>query len=225
MSRLRSNFWLLVSAITPLFVVLSAIRLALTPLFFSLEYQLPGFPPDAYGFTLVDRMAWADFSIEYLLGRIPHQTLAQAVIADGSPLFNDRELLHMLDVKNLTTAALTIWYITLLVVITGILVARKNKEWGAFLTAIQHGAAATLIALFTILLGVWLNFNWLFTKFHEIFFEGDSWLFHPTDHLIRLFPLRFWQDLFLFIGAVSGLISMIVLLAARIYRSRKARSS
>lgn len=220
MTRLKNQFWLLVSAITPFLVVLSAIRLALTTLYITLEYQLPGFPQDAYGFSQAERMSWAGFSIDYLLGRIPHQALEQAAIADGTPLFNERELIHIFDVRNLAAAALTIWYITLLVVIAGCLIAWRKNELGAFINALQHGAAATLMAIFTILLAVWLNFNWLFTKFHEAFFEGDSWLFHPSDHLIRLFPLRFWQDLFLFIGAVSVVISLVVILSARAYRRK-----
>jgi len=36
-----------------------------------------------------------------------------------------------------------------------------------------------------------------FVGFHALFFEGDSWLFLYSDTLIRLFPLRFWQDAFL----------------------------
>jgi len=225
MTRLKNTFWLLVSAITPLLVVLSSIRLALTSLYITLEYQLPGFPLDAYGFTQAERKSWAGFSIDYLLSRIPYHTLAQTVIADGTPLFNERELIHMLDVRNLTAAALILWYVTLLIVITGCLIAWRKNELKAFFNAVQRGAVATLMAIFTILLAVWLNFNWLFTKFHEVFFEGDSWLFYPSDHLIRLFPLRFWQDLFLFIGAVSVIISLVIILSARAYRRKGMRSS
>ncbi len=45
-----------------------------------------------------------------------------------------------------------------------------------------------------------------FSGFHALFFEGDSWLFAYSDTLIRLFPLRFWQDTFLFatLIAVAG---------------------
>jgi uncharacterized membrane protein len=42
-----------------------------------------------------------------------------------------------------------------------------------------------------------LAFWQFFTLFHGLFFEGDSWLFLYSDTLIRLFPIRFWQDVFL----------------------------
>jgi uncharacterized membrane protein len=44
-----------------------------------------------------------------------------------------------------------------------------------------------------------------FTGFHALFFTGDSWLFEYSDTLIRLFPLRFWQDTFLFAAAIAVL--------------------
>lgn len=44
-----------------------------------------------------------------------------------------------------------------------------------------------------------------FEGFHSLFFEGDSWLFLYSDTLIRLFPLRFWQDTFLFAAGIAVL--------------------
>ena len=66
------------------------------------------------------------------------------------------------------------------------------------------GAVAVVV-----LTGMFLlpNVFWsFFAGFHSIFFEGDSWLFEYSDTLIRLFPLRFWQDTFLFAAglAVAG---------------------
>ena len=215
MKPLRKIMWVLVSATTPLLIVLSTIRLALTPLFITFEYRLPGFPPDLYGFSQAERLGWARFSIHYLLGKISHNALEMASLADGSPLFNNREIVHMLDVRNLTTAALTSWYFLLLFLLAAFFFAWQKKDLEPFFQSIQRGASATLLLIFSILLAVWLNFNWLFTKFHEIFFEDDSWLFHPTDHLIRLFPLRFWQDLFIFIGGVSVIISLGIILSLK----------
>jgi integral membrane protein (TIGR01906 family) len=49
-----------------------------------------------------------------------------------------------------------------------------------------------------------------FTLFHELFFKGNSWLFENSDTLIRLFPLQFWQDAFLWVGiiAVGGALGL-----------------
>ena len=43
----------------PALFVTTAIRVALTPLFVNIEYHLPGFPADEYGFTSADRLTWS----------------------------------------------------------------------------------------------------------------------------------------------------------------------
>jgi integral membrane protein (TIGR01906 family) len=48
-----------------------------------------------------------------------------------------------------------------------------------------------------------LAFWQLFTLFHGLFFKGDTWLFLYSDTLIRLFPMQFWQDAFLWAGVIS----------------------
>jgi uncharacterized membrane protein len=46
-------------------------------------------------------------------------------------------------------------------------------------------------------------FDVFFTWFHGLFFEGDSWLFLFSDTLIRLFPIRFWEDAFLLAAVIA----------------------
>jgi integral membrane protein (TIGR01906 family) len=53
---------------------------------------------------------------------------------------------------------------------------------------------ATLSAAGALGLYILLNFNNFFTRFHHLFFEGDTWLFRRDDTLIRLFPNDFWFD-------------------------------
>ena len=64
-----------------------------------------------------------------------------------------------------------------------------------------------VIGLFAI-----ISFWNFFTFFHSLFFKGDSWLFLYSDTLIRLFPMRFWQDVFLLVGLIT-LISSLALVA------------
>jgi integral membrane protein (TIGR01906 family) len=61
-----------------------------------------------------------------------------------------------------------------------------------------------------------------FTLFHSLFFEGDSWLFAYSDTLIRLFPLRFWQDAFLWAAviALGGGLGLALGLKARRDKAR-----
>jgi len=72
------------------------------------------------------------------------------------------------------------------------------------------GAAGLIVLSFIliVLISVTLNFDQLFTAFHRVFFEGDTWLFYSSDSLIRLFPMPFWVNVFVVIGVISALLSI-----------------
>jgi len=91
----------------------------------------------------------------------------------------------------------------------------KNNWLRALLRALQDGAKITLAIIIGILIYVSINFNQLFTLFHQVFFDGDSWLFYLSDTLIRLFPIKFWQDLFIYIGSFCILTSSILIILGR----------
>jgi integral membrane protein (TIGR01906 family) len=82
----------------------------------------------------------------------------------------------------------------------------NGLSWGGWLTLGAIGATLVAVAL---------NFDALFTDFHHLFFTGDTWLFYYSDTLIRLFPLRFWSDAFIFTGALTALDGLIFILVGR----------
>jgi hypothetical protein len=66
------------------------------------------------------------------------------------------------------------------------------------------GLAVTIGLIVVIGIAVNPNVFWnFFTGFHTLFFEGDSWMFLYSDTLIRLFPIRFWQDAFLWAALLA----------------------
>ncbi len=214
----KSFVYTLIAILTPILIITSGMRVALSPLFYHLEYRLPNFPPDEYGFTLTDRLRWADFSIDFIAGRIDSDTFSGARLPDGSRLFNEREIAHMVDVRDLTVIMLWVWRFLLILFIDAYFVSRKDQDRNIYFRAIATGGKATITIIAGVLLFLVINFNQLFTAFHRIFFEGDTWLFFYTDSLIRLFPLKFWQDLFIFIGLLSLVFSVAVIL---IYRKKR----
>jgi hypothetical protein len=101
----------LVTLLTPIFLLGLGLRVLLTPLFYNIEYRLPWFPPDTYGFTQADRLRWAPYAVDYLLNDADISYLGDLTFENGSPLYNERELSHMQDVKLVTKGALRVWYI------------------------------------------------------------------------------------------------------------------
>ncbi len=193
----------LVAILVPLALLLSATRLVLTPAFVRLEYQTPNFPEDSYGMTQQERLRYAPLALDYLLNDADISFLADQTFADGSPLYNDRELGHMEDVKTLTQTALNIWMLSLLLLLASALWAWRAAWLDEFKTMLAHAGRSTLMLIAAILLFALLSFNVFFTAFHGLFFEGDSWLFLFSDTLIRLFPIRFWRDMVLVLGLLT----------------------
>ena len=209
----KSNpLFILIVILVPLLIITSGMRIALSPIFFNLEYRLPNFPPDSFGFTLSDRLQWADVSIDFISGRVDENTFRTASFPDGTQLFNEREIAHMIDVRNLTVIMLWVWRILMVIFLLSYFYTKREGISHLFLTALGFGAKITIGIILAILLFLAINFNQLFTAFHRIFFEGDTWLFYISDTLIRLFPLKFWQDLFIFIGGFSLAASICLLL-------------
>lgn len=194
----------------PVALLLTSVRLLLTPAFVRLNYGLPGFPQDPYGYTAAERMQWATVALEYLLNDEPISFLGDLRSEAGGPLYNARELKHMLDVKILVQQAMAVWLAALAVsAVLGLVLA----QWGGVAEAwrsLRSAALAALAAMGLLLALIVAFFPFVFVGFHRLFFEGDTWLFSYSDTLIRLFPERFW--LTAFVAIVLGTIAMAVLL-------------
>lgn len=207
----------LVSLIIPFLLILLGVRLLLNPAILPFEYAMPGFPDDTYGFSLQDRLKWGTYAIDYLLNNAGTQYLSDLRFGDGSPVFNAREVSHMLDVKIVVQGAL--WTLVLLLVaLSGLGVwawrggwmddfrrSVSRGGWWAFWGVIGPAALAGVVFLIGGAQGFYILFWNIFSGFHAIFFEGDSWLFLYSDTLIRLFPIRFWQDMFLYVFLFTAL--------------------
>ena len=200
----------LVALLVPIALIGLGLRVLLSPLFLQIEYSMPYFPPDEYGFTKDDRLRWAPYALDYLTNNEDISYLGDLRFDDGTPLYNERELSHMDDVKLVTQGALRVWYITLALLLLLGVWAWFGGWWQAYLLGLMRGGwlmiglAATVGLI--VVIGIVINPNvfWnFFAGFHSLFFEGDSWLFLYSDTLIRLFPIRFWQDAFLLAAVIA----------------------
>ena len=209
MKFINRTIYILLIIILPLLIVITSIRLVLSPLFLDVEYRLPGFPADDFGFTFQERLDWAKISLNYLVNNSGIEYLANQKLANGQPLYEERELSHMKDVKDLTQSVLLVWYFLIALFALSILFFWNNGMLKDFWKAIFLGGWVTIGLVAMVILGVFLDFNALFTGFHRIFFKGDTWLFLYNNTLIRLFPERLWQDVFLFIGGFSIFFSAL----------------
>jgi integral membrane protein (TIGR01906 family) len=208
-------FSLIVTVLTPLVILMIAIRLLITPTFARIAYQMPGFPADPYGFTEEDRLIWSEPAIIYLVNTEDIAYLSNLTFENGEPIFNEQELSHMEDVKAVVTGMRVGLAIGMLILLAISILAARGRWQPLLNKAFNRGGWAVIGLIAAILMFVALNFNSLFTWFHQIFFESGTWQFHPSETLIRLFPMRFWQDAFIFVGLLSIVFGVIMILLTR----------
>lgn len=212
---------ILITVVTPVFLILLSVRLLFTPLSLELEYRAPGFPADRYGFTLADRLRYGRISIDYLNNdqgiefladlQFPDEQTAPAEscmwMTDCTRIYNERELQHMVDVKQVLHSAMN----TLLALGAGLaalgLWAWRGDWLKDYIHGLRRGGWLTIILIGLILILVAVLFNFLFETFHRTFFASGTYLFLYSDSLIRLFPERLWRDAFIAVGVISGLFA------------------
>jgi integral membrane protein (TIGR01906 family) len=215
----------LLTAVVPLLLILTSVRLLLTPAFVRLEYRLPGFPEDRYGFSQQDRLRWAPIALDYLLNDDGIEFLGDLRFSDGARVYNPSELQHMEDVKDLTGLALTVWRA---LIFAALLLGALTAATGGALSlwsALRRGALWTLVLMAALAAGIALAFSFVFVGFHELFFDPGTWTFRYSDTLIRLFPERFWRDAFTFIAMGTLLMAGVIWLLAKSQLSRLRRST
>lgn len=224
-----TQFILIVSV--PILLVVGMVRLTMSNAFLHFEYNRPNFPADPYGFTTEERLEYAPPAIEYLLNnegisflsdlRLPKDRVPADICipapenTDLCYMFNERERIHMQDVKIVTKATYNIGLLSAgLTILSALYLWRYSKVH--LRAALFGGSVLTLGMIGVIIVSALTMWEIFFTGFHQIFFEGDSWLFRYSDTLIRLFPEQFWLDAALLIGGGSILGAVIILIIVSI---------
>ena len=148
--RMKNKLYLVISwlitLLIPFILIGLGIRVLLTPLFPNIEYRMPYFPPDIYGFSTQDRLHWGMDGINYLLNSADVSYLGDLKLSDGTPLFTEPELSHMHDVKVVVQNFLKIWYIVIVVLILLGVWAWRGKWWSAYSQGLRRGGWLTLRA-------------------------------------------------------------------------------
>jgi len=216
------------TVLTPVVLILTTVRLLLFPWFLVFEYSLPDFPADSYGFSQPERLEHARSALDYLtndadisyLGNLrfpagqsaPPESCRE--MDDCNQLFNQRELKHMLDVKKVTGQVLIVWRMAAVLLVLCGLTAWSNARVREYWLAVARGGWLTALISGGVVVLVLLAFGFVFVAFHDMFFASGTWMFLYSDTLIRLFPERFWRDVFLFalgVPAVLGVILAVII--------------
>lgn len=138
--------------------------------------------------------------VDYLKGKRPDLHIDAMIDGETVDFFNEREILHMVDVLKLAETARFVrnFSIIVAVLIVALMIATKGKR------VIRSSCKSFLISETMMLclgltLGLFIlsgNFDVFWIKFHQIVFTNDLWLLDPrTDRLINLVPEHFFYNL------------------------------
>jgi integral membrane protein (TIGR01906 family) len=206
-SPIRALGSLLVGGATILAITGASVVLFLNPIWVGLEQDRSG-AAALTGYTPAQLHAVTGGVLSDLVFGPPR--FDQAV--DGTPVFDDRERAHMVDVRGVFSGFGIL--VAGAVVVAGVVAvaagaASRRESW--FSAAAGRGALA--LAGTVVLGGVvsLVAFDQAFEVFHQLFFPGGSYDFDPaTKRLVQLFPIQFWTETSLAVGIVILVLCGIV---------------
>ena len=131
-------------------------------------------------------------------------------------VFNDKEKLHMLDVKNLYLNAMNVRNISFIIFILGFII-NKFANVGLIFNCFKKSLIVFISCIGSLSFYALLDFNSFWINFHYIFFTNDLFFLNPnTDILIQIVPERFFFDLVFVI-----IITFIFILSLTYYGLKK----
>ena len=137
--------------------------------------------------------------LDYIRGKREDLVVVAPVHGQERQVFNQREIDHMVDVKDLFSLGFRLRLISLgiFIVLTGLIIGIRRKRSIRDLAISYLMVLSILIILGLALMGfILIDFTKVWDQFHYIFFTNDLWILDPrTDILIQMVPEQFFFDM------------------------------
>jgi len=159
---------------------------------------------------------------KYFSGEIEEFQMEAKVNGEIRDLYNEREQLHMVDVKNLVQNGNIVTGFTVgmsLLMYLYLLLRKKYKELSFFVKSSIGIYYGLLISLGLVMI---FKFEDAFRIFHELLFNNDLWLLKQNkDYLLMLMPQQLYVDMLIYSFIISNII--IILLGVITWKITKKR--
>ena len=164
---------------------------------------------------------------DYFNNDLEQITINISLHGDNIPnLFNEREILHMYDVKNLVKMVYMVQLYSAIFLSAGCVFMLFNSFTNRRILALKYigrGGVFTFSLVIAVSILAIIGFDRLFLFFHLVSFSNDLWVLDPRhDYLIAMFPQGFFFDctvviafLTLVEGAILSLIPRVIQLVVK----------
>ncbi|MDP2727284.1 MAG: TIGR01906 family membrane protein [Dehalococcoidia bacterium] len=140
------------------------------------------------------------------------------------PLFNERDSVHLRDVRYLIQLTYVVQGISLGYVLlhsAGVLLKRKGRGMASLANAWMWGGGFSAAVLAAVGMSMALDFDGLFLQFHLISFSNDFWVLDPaTSYLIRMVPEGFFFDLAAWVAGLTLVESVVLAIVGAVVMAR-----
>jgi len=189
--------------------------------FFSRQYDKLD-TAEYIGIAKDDLMAVTDGLLSYMAGGRENLDMQYEVKGVQREIFDQREKLHMIDVKNLYLGVIYIASaLGAAVAAMTAFVLKKDGAKAAMATLNRkYKYVAVGLMLVVAALGIMIitNFQKFWIGFHKVFFTNDLWLLDPAvSIMINMFPLEFFYAICMAVIAVFIVLCGIVKTVLAVY--------
>lgn len=208
-----------VTLVVPVILAVNGIRLVTNERYVEAVYDYGGVPDDRYGLGSATRERLALVGLESIHPSSEGISLLRdARLPNGEEAFNVRELTHMEDVRTAVSRAYRFQLIALVAIgVLAVLFGLLGSVRSLVPVALVRGAVLTVVVAVVVGVVASTSYGAFETRFHRLFFEGETWRFEETDTLRRLYPDRFWLDTAIVIGVLCVLQAILLFVAARFW--------
>ncbi len=144
-------------------------------------------------------------------------------------LFNERETLHLKDVKTVFHFVNHLQEIALVYImayVVGVFVWARERPLNKLAIHALSGGLLTMGIIISLGLVALSGFEQAFEQFHHIAFSNNLWQLDPaTDHLIQMFPEGFWFDVTMFLGILTLAEGALISVASTVHLTISRRAA
>ena len=175
--------------------------------FFRWQYSL-NHTAESIGISEDGLMNATNALLDYMQDKRDDIKVIEVVNGSEREIFDERETLHMVDVKNLYLNAMntrTVLLVGSIVILTLLAFTHRNQSYTILSNAYQNGLLFLGSLIFFFAIYAIVDFNGFWMNFHYVFFDNDLFLLDPNiSIMINMFPSNF------FFAVVFGIILLFV---------------